>query len=104
MTFRFLSCLNVEPDELHVLWLGVVQYFMGSILWLLVYRCMRKTPKANMDDVWREVTENYHDNQTPTQLAVYMLTTWSTRVKFRNNLYCYTTRDRLAAARCKALT
>ena len=69
MTFKFLSCLNVEPDELHVLWLGVVQYFMGSILWLLVYRCMCKTPKANMADVWREVTEHYHNNQTPTQFS-----------------------------------
>ena len=53
--FSFLSCANLEADELHVLWLGVAQYLLGSVLWLLCYRMLPGTPKHNLVDVWARI-------------------------------------------------
>ena len=36
-TFVFLSAWNVEPDELHILYLGLLQYLLGSVLWIFVF-------------------------------------------------------------------
>ena len=54
MLFRelpYLSNMNIEPDELHVLHLGTSQYFLGSVLYLLVFTILDGTPAANMDTV-----------------------------------------------------
>eukprot|EP00959_Pyramimonas_sp_CCMP1952_P330380 6917741-Pyramimonas_sp.AAC.1 len=53
--FRFLSVLNLEADELHVLWLGVATYFLGSALWLLVFRVLSGSHADNMFDVWSAI-------------------------------------------------
>ena len=52
-SFVFLSCLNVEADELHVLWLGVAQYLLGSVLWLLVFKKL-----VSMADVWGSIVDS----------------------------------------------
>eukprot|EP00959_Pyramimonas_sp_CCMP1952_P309646 6480016-Pyramimonas_sp.AAC.1 len=55
----YLSQHNLEADELHILHLGVLQYYLGSILWLLVYECMAGTPQENMDKIWAAVLVEY---------------------------------------------
>jgi hypothetical protein len=58
-TFSFLSILNCYPDELHVFHIGIAQYFIGSVLWLLCYRVRRKTPATNIVDVWELIVAEY---------------------------------------------
>ena len=50
---------NVEPDELHVLYLGVCMYMLGSVLWLLSYKKLHETPQRNLERVWRAIEEIY---------------------------------------------
>ena len=50
---------NVEADELHVLYIGVLQYFVGSLLWLLTYKILAGSPDDNLDRVWRVILDNY---------------------------------------------
>ena len=57
--FAFLSQHNLEADELHILHLGVSQYFLGSVLWLLVYVCLNDSPNANFAKVWSMILEEY---------------------------------------------
>ena len=74
----FLSQLNVEPDELHVLYLGVVPYLLGSVLWLLVYRLAPpgQAAQSRMEAIWHQVTAHYHENQTSCQLSNLTLSMW----------------------------
>ena len=59
------SC--IEPDELHVLHLGVTQYTIGSTLEVLVNECLRDTPEKNMWLVWGKIQEYYRKVPTSTQ-------------------------------------
>ena len=34
-----ITSLNIEPDEAHVLHLGVGQHVIGSVMWLMIYSC-----------------------------------------------------------------
>ena len=65
----FLSQLNVEPDELHVLHLGVSQYIAGSVLWLLTYRLLTGSPVDNINLVWDLVSQFYSNHQTRCQYS-----------------------------------
>ena len=51
MQFEYLSCENIEPDELHVIHMGVEPEFIGSVFWLLVFKVMGGTPTRNMDTI-----------------------------------------------------
>jgi len=75
-SFSFLSCLNIEADELHVLHLGVSQYFLGSVLWLLVYVIMAGTPAQNIQRVWELILEKYTEQRTPTQFSALQLSSF----------------------------
>ena len=33
----YLSILNVEPDDLHITWLGIAADILGSVMWLLCF-------------------------------------------------------------------
>ena len=72
----FLSNLNVEPDELHVLYLGTHMYLIGSVLRLLVYRNMPNDPPTNMGLVWDMITSFYSDNDVPTQFSKLSLSSF----------------------------
>ena len=50
---KHITCLNIEPDEAHVLHLGVSQYCLGNILWMLCYMCpsLLKSPAENLEGV-----------------------------------------------------
>ena len=54
-----MSRVNLEPDELHVIYLGTLQYLLGPILFLLVFRVLRGTPTGNMTRVWNAISEAY---------------------------------------------
>ena len=66
-----MSCHNVEPDEAHCLHLGVSQYTLGSILWMLVYSCnsLRGAPAENIERIWGEIHADYKANRVPTQMS-----------------------------------
>ena len=69
VAFSFLSNANVDPDELHVLHIGTTMYFLGSVLWLLVYRLMPGSAAANMARIWSLVSEFYSEHAVPTQFS-----------------------------------
>ena len=62
-----LSNQNLEADELHVKYLGVYQYTIGSVLHILVFRVMASDEEANMDTVWDYIAEWYKRNGTTIQ-------------------------------------
>ena len=55
----YMSAVNVDPDELHIMYLGTSLYFLGSVLWLLCYELLDGTPQENMHRVWSEITVAY---------------------------------------------
>ena len=57
--FLYLSQYNVEPDELHVMHLGVGQELLGSVLWYLVFIMMAGDAMSNMHAVWADVVDIY---------------------------------------------
>jgi hypothetical protein len=57
----YLSVWNLECDELHVLHLGVCQYFLGSMLWLLCFRQLPDSPAENMAKVWTQLLVYYKE-------------------------------------------
>lgn len=42
-----VTLMSVSPDHMHAKNQGVDAYFLGSILWYLVYVIMEDTPEAN---------------------------------------------------------
>jgi hypothetical protein len=74
-SFPFLSILNVEPDELHVLYLGICQYFLGSMLWLLSHG-FDERPAEKIKAVWTSVLEEYRRLSTPVQYSSLSLSSF----------------------------
>ena len=56
---EYLSILNIEADELHVLHLGISQYFLGSILYLLTFKLMPGTAAENLIQIWDGLLSEY---------------------------------------------
>lgn len=71
-----VSNLSIEPDELHILHLGVSQYLIGSVLYSLVYEAMAGTPGDNMKLIWDLVTGHYSANAVETQYTSLSLTSF----------------------------
>ena len=71
--FCFLSCLNVDVDELHVLYLGTTQYLLGSVLWLMVYDLLEESPQNNLDTIWKKIIAEYKKLGTTTQYTSFKL-------------------------------
>ena len=63
----FLSNLNVEPDELHVIHLGTSMWFLGSVLWILVFQILPGSTSARADELWRRISRAYSALQPSTQ-------------------------------------
>lgn len=82
-TFGFLSHHNVEPDELHVLHLGVSQYFLGSVLWLLVYKRLLGRPVANMQTIWAAIVEQYNLGGTGTPFTSLGISSFTEPARWR---------------------
>lgn len=56
-----MTQLNVEPEELHVIWLGTAQWTAGSVLWMLVFRLMPHAASENMALLWAQICSAYRD-------------------------------------------
>ncbi len=65
----YLTFHNIEPDELHILHLGVSMYMLGSVLWCLVHRRMPDSAVQNMQNLWGQVSAYYSEHQTSTQFS-----------------------------------
>ena len=57
--FPYITQNNIELDELHIIYLGVLQYFLGSVLWLLVHQILPGRPAKNMFTLWQKVVASY---------------------------------------------
>ena len=51
--FRIPSCtgLSVQPDMMHVKYLGYMQFFLGSVLYVLTHRMMPSSPINNLQRI-----------------------------------------------------
>ena len=58
-TLTGVSHYSLEPDELHLMYLGTVQYVLDSVLYLLVFRLVSGLPEANMRTIWAHVSSLY---------------------------------------------
>lgn len=56
---EYLSILNIEADELHVLHLGISQYFLGSVLFMLTFVLMPDPAAANLEAIWSFILSEY---------------------------------------------
>lgn len=65
----YLSNQSAEADELHVLHLGTSQYFLGSVLHLLVFTILGDDPQTNIDKVWSSIVESYAKDAGDTQFT-----------------------------------
>jgi hypothetical protein len=68
-SFVFLTARNVEADELHILHLGVSQYYLGCVLWVLTYKRLSKTPGENIKEVWIRILDEYKKCETSEQFT-----------------------------------
>ena len=76
-----VSNLSIEPDELHVLHLGVSMYAIGSVLHILVHEVMDDTAEVNMKAVWGDVCVYYSDHNPDCQYSNLSLSSFSDRSK-----------------------
>ena len=67
--FLYLSQLNLEPDELHVMHLGTSQYMLGAVLYLLCFKVMLGSPEENLHEAWAEISQYYSDHSVETQYS-----------------------------------
>ena len=63
----YLTMHNLECDELHILHLGVSQYALGSVLWLLTYELLPGSPTDNFDRVWQDLLVEYTKGSSTTE-------------------------------------
>ena len=74
--FVFLSILNVECDELHIFYLGISQYFIGSICKIIVYRFFRGTLDERVSALWSRIMLKYDELGTEHQFTAMSSTTF----------------------------
>ena len=67
----YLSCHNLEPDELHVMHLGTTMYMLGAVLYLLCFNVLDGTPEDNMHAIWTDINQFYTDHRVVTQFPVW---------------------------------
>ena len=59
----------LEPDELHAMYLGTMQYFLGSVMYLLVHRMMPGSPEDNMVQLWQRINSFYKEHSVGCQYS-----------------------------------
>lgn len=75
--FEFVTLHNVEPDELHIMYLGTVAYMLGSVMWVLCYIVMPDSPAANMKQLWSFIVGFYSSHQVTTQFSNLSLSSFT---------------------------
>ena len=59
-----MSAMSVALDLMHNLYLGWLQYFFGSVFWLLCYECLDLDPLSNLRTVWNFIKEMQQSDGT----------------------------------------
>lgn len=77
LKFLFLSHMNRAWDELHVMYLGVNQTLLGTVLWILVYKCLDGTPSDNLAIVWSLIKDAYTAEGYSTQFTALTLNSFT---------------------------
>ena len=83
--FAYFSSLNIEPDELHIMHLGVSMYLLGSALWMLCYRVLPMNLVASMDRVWSMVVHYYTSMGITCQFSSLSLSSFTNPQKPRGH-------------------
>ena len=65
----YLSAVNVDPDELHALHLGVSAYFLGSVLFILCFQILAGSPSDNLNALWKMIVDMYRRLRTTCQFT-----------------------------------
>ena len=68
---------SLEPDELHLMYLGTVQYFLGTVLYLLVFRFLPGSPKTNMRRIWAHISKIYRAHSVASQYSTLTTTSFA---------------------------
>ena len=63
----YLSCHNLEVDELHVMHLGTTMYMLGAVLYILAFQVLPDDPEENMHAIWTAINQFYKDHKVVTQ-------------------------------------
>ena len=89
--FEFLSCHNLEMDELHVVWLGNAMSILGSVVWLLICRVhlVHLDPAQNMQAIWLKILAAYRAQRAAgyTQVQEYTCLVIKSIVSSEANLH-----------------
>ena len=65
----YLSCHNLEVDELHVMHLGTTMYMLGAVLYMLCFHVLDGAPEDIMHCIWSEINDFYRQHQVQTQFS-----------------------------------
>ena len=63
----YLSCHNLEVDELHVMHLGTTMYMLGAVLYILCFHVLAGAPEDIMHGIWADISEFYRRHKVVTQ-------------------------------------
>lgn len=69
-----VSGLSVQPDLMHVKYLGYIQYFLGSVLYLLCYVIMPQDPLSNLRQIGLMVSRFQRQLELPTRVPMNFFT------------------------------
>ena len=65
----YLSCHNLEVDELHVRHLGTTMYMLGAVLYMLCFHVLDGAPEDIMHDIWASISAFYKKHKVVTQYS-----------------------------------
>ena len=65
----YLSCHNLEVDELHVMHLGTTMYMLGAVLYMLCFHVVDGAPEDIMHCIWSDINEFYRQHKVQTQFS-----------------------------------
>ena len=66
-TIPGVNHFSIEGDELHINFLGVSQYTLGSVLSKLIFVILPGNPEENAEELWAMVCDFYRRNATDNQ-------------------------------------
>ena len=65
----YLSCHNLEVDELHVMHLGTTMYMLGAVLHMLCFHVLDGAPEDIMHGIWQDINDFYRKHKAQTQFS-----------------------------------
>ena len=84
-TLPYLSNINLDPDELHIIYLGTAAHIAGSILWYLCYERLPASPTENIHRLWECIAKHYRTLGTATQFGALTLSSFTDHDKPRKH-------------------